>query len=62
MKQPARFHRKLMAEIDSKKRQIVKEIFGQKVYQDKKEAYLNKKHEPKKRAKDSFPQTYNDIS
>ena len=51
-----------MTEIDAKKRQIVREIFGQRVYQEKKEAYLSKKHEPVKRAKDSFPQTYNDIS
>ena len=39
-------HKKLMAEINAKKKKIVKEVFGTKIYNEQKEAYLTKKREP----------------
>lgn len=59
---PAKMHKKLMAEVNAKKRKIVKDIFGGKIYKQQKEAYLHKKREPMQKTRESLPQTFNDIS
>ena len=57
-RKPSSLHKKLMATINAKKNQIVEEIFGAKMYQEQKDAYLSKKQEPVQRARDSYPQTF----